>query len=293
MEKVDRRHIRDRLVFDLADLDMPEVPLLGIHNAPSVNIYLADHVHTGLMEICYLRRGEESFHVGGQDYKLKGGDVFFTFPDENHGTGSKPQGKGLLYWTQIQLNAPRFLGLTPAMAEPLINSLLAMPERKFRGDKQLGVLFEEMIDLCLAPRDALTALRVAHRLAAWLVLIAESARRGSHSRYSEDITSVIAWMSRHVCEPIDIDAVARSANLSVSWFKAKFKEQVGMGPGEYMMRLKIQQAQQWLEEGRDTITQIAHRLGFSSSQYFATVFKRFTGQQAGQIKKLYRPSRAK
>jgi AraC-like DNA-binding protein len=49
-----------------------------------------------------------------------------------------------------------------------------------------------------------------------------------------------------------------------------------MPPHEYILRCKIDRAVAQLEAGERSITDIAYDLGFSSSQYFATVFKRFT-----------------
>ena len=64
------------------------------------------------------------------------------------------------------------------------------------------------------------------------------------------------------------------ARLSESRFKARFKREMGVPPAEYWLRKKVEQASVLLAKA--TITQVAHQLGFSSSQYFATVFKRYT-----------------
>ena len=69
--------------------------------------------------------------------------------------------------------------------------------------------------------------------------------------------------------------MARAAGLSESALRAGMLRQCGMPPGEYILRAKIREAQRLLREGAG-ITGAAHALGFSSSQYFATVFKRFT-----------------
>ncbi len=49
-----------------------------------------------------------------------------------------------------------------------------------------------------------------------------------------------------------------------------------MPPGEFILRCKVEHARRLLAEEASPITEIAFRLGFSSSQYFATVFKRYT-----------------
>jgi AraC-like DNA-binding protein len=56
---------------------------------------------------------------------------------------------------------------------------------------------------------------------------------------------------------------------------------MGMAPGAWYTRRRIERAQERLREGGRAITEVAHELGFSSSQHFATVFKRHTGLTPG------------
>ena len=51
-----------------------------------------------------------------------------------------------------------------------------------------------------------------------------------------------------------------------------------MTPGVYILREKIDAARHRLGNPKKNITTIAFELGFPSSQYFATVFKQFTGR---------------
>ena len=78
--------------------------------------------------------------------------------------------------------------------------------------------------------------------------------------------------------------MAEVAGLSVSHFKARFRRETGLPPREFILREKIRLAREALGKGHGTVTDIAFELGFSSSQYFATVFKRYTGQSPRQIR---------
>lgn len=52
-----------------------------------------------------------------------------------------------------------------------------------------------------------------------------------------------------------------------------------------MLRLKIAEAVRMLERNQDlSVTAIAHELGFSSSQYFATVFRRYLRVSPGELR---------
>ncbi|HEY3377167.1 MAG TPA: helix-turn-helix transcriptional regulator, partial [Armatimonadota bacterium] len=77
---------------------------------------------------------------------------------------------------------------------------------------------------------------------------------------------------------LPLDTLAELLNLSTSRFKAKFKLEVGIPPAEYIMRRRLDRAKTLLCAGH-SVTTTAYALGFPSSQYFATAFKRYTGQR--------------
>ena len=75
-----------------------------------------------------------------------------------------------------------------------------------------------------------------------------------------------------------VEDLASRVGLSVSRFKARFKETVGVPPADYMSRQKVAKAMDLLRKTGMPVTQIATSLGYASSQYFATAFRRYTGK---------------
>jgi len=273
------------IMNDLTRVGLPDIPLLGMHNPRRAQAGLQMHVHPGRMEICYLVRGEQIYRVGGRDYPIKGNEIFWTHPDEKHGSGRNIHGKGLLYWMHVRL--PRrpqpFLALQAREAWPLAQQLRALPQRSFRGVKRLQVLFEDAWRLYYQPEGPLARLQLAGRLTEWLLLVATLARKRSLSEQTDDIAVVRALVDEHPSEAFSVDQMAEHVHLSTSRFKAKFKEQVGMPPHEYLLRSKIRCAERMLKAGGRSITAVAYELGFSSSQCFATVFKRFTNLRPSDV----------
>lgn len=70
--------------------------------------------------------------------------------------------------------------------------------------------------------------------------------------------------------------LARSINLGYSQLSRYFQQLVGTTPKSYQIRQRVMRAQQLLLSSPATVAQIAARLGFPSSQHFATIFRKYT-----------------
>ncbi|RHJ87900.1 AraC family transcriptional regulator [Parabacteroides sp. AM08-6] len=70
---------------------------------------------------------------------------------------------------------------------------------------------------------------------------------------------------------------AHQLQLSPAYLENLFKHETGKTIYEYMQFKRIEIARKWLRETDKTIGMIAKELGFSSTQYFSSLFKRITG----------------
>lgn len=75
---------------------------------------------------------------------------------------------------------------------------------------------------------------------------------------------------------VSITDMARQCKLSHSYFCRVFAQAYGTTPAEYLARIRVKKARVLLEETDSSVTDIAMNLGFSSSQYFATVFRKYS-----------------
>ena len=160
-------------MIDLKNLDLPEVPLVGVFAAVAATPGLVDHLHAGLMEICYLKSGKMIFRVGGKDYVMHGNEVFVTWPDEIHSSGDHAQGRGVLYWMQVRLPVryKTFLGLDRSCAGPLIRRLRGLPHRHFNGRRELAAIFNRTVRTIHEPNQKMKTTLLANALVQWLLMV--------------------------------------------------------------------------------------------------------------------------
>lgn len=251
---------------------------LGRYNHSYAKSDLKEHQHRRAIEICYLAKGCQTYRVGGEFFSLRGGDVFVTFPDETHSTGGLPEEKGVLYWMILALprKGESLLGLAEQEGRALLRSLLNLKLRHFRGSSAMKEHLDAFTRAYFEKGDPLRSCVMANHAVAFLLEVAACARRPWEPRARGSLAPLLSHIHSHLGESLGIPDLAKMAGLSEARFKVRFKEETGVPPAEYVQRARIVEAGRRLSLGREPVTRIAFDLGFSSSQYFATVFKRYT-----------------
>jgi AraC-like DNA-binding protein len=240
-----------------------------------------------MLEVIYLHRGRQTYQVGGCEHLLRGGDVFITFPGEEHSSGGEPQQRSVIYWFQLAVGGMargRFLACAADEGRTLARTLATLPRRRFRGDPGFAALLDQVHD---ARRDGGPLARSTAAIAltdVCLRLAALADAGGGSVRVSPTIAGVQDWIRAHLAEPLYCAALARRAGLSPSHFKSRFANESGCGPREFITRERVARAREMLAGGA-TVTHAALRLGFASPQHLATVFRRYTGSRPSDLRR--------
>jgi AraC-like DNA-binding protein len=303
-----------RLVYEEASIGIPGIHSIGQYNYVAARAGLPPHKHVGCVEISLLVKGYQTYRVAGETYHVKGGEQYISLPDEMHDTGSEPQDKGIMYWLILDVvkDPDKFLFLAPAMARKLINDLLQFPNRHFPGhsgghatldlafralrqvkgaDECTGIFEKNAPEPIVPPKprrsnraaDPSLQLLEASNHIVYYILQTITASRANVRPLLPVIKESLDFMMQNEEVWLSVAQVAEKVKLSESYFKILFREQMGLPPAEYMLRRKIEAAKVLLSKPDCNITDLAYSLGFSSSQYFATVFKRFTNQTPSEF----------
>lgn len=103
----------------------------------------------------------------------------------------------------------------------------------------------------------------------------------------DEIDQAKDYFRDHYNEPISIEQYAASRNMSTSWFRKNFTLAVGESPKEYILSLRIRNAQVLLETTDGTIGEIARIVGYDNPLYFSRVFRRAKGVSPQKYRKVY------
>lgn len=88
---------------------------------------------------------------------------------------------------------------------------------------------------------------------------------------------VTQHVDENLSEPLSLADLAQVAGLSRMHFAAQFRAATGFRPHEYILRRRIEQAQERMASTRMALVEVALSVGFRTQAHFGTVFKRFAG----------------
>jgi AraC family transcriptional regulator len=88
---------------------------------------------------------------------------------------------------------------------------------------------------------------------------------------------VLKYIDANIGEPITLANLAAAAGLSRMYFAKQFRAATGIRPHEYVLRKRIERAQQLLAAKPAALVDIALSVGFQTQAHFTTVFKKFVG----------------
>lgn len=281
-----------RIDLSARDINLPGVLEVGSYHYKSAQRELQEVAHEGCFGICHLLRGVQTYRVGTELFHLRGGDQLLTFPGDVLDTAGTPEEKGHLFWIVLRmqpLDAP-LLFLAQGAATELRKILLALPHRHITAHPDATELATTILNIGQSrPTQMQERLASAQLIMRYVFQMLDAVRKDEANRPSGRIQRCLDHIAAHLDEPLAVPDLATLVGLSESRFKNRFRNEVGAPPGDYVLRSKIKAACTALTKTKSTVTAVAHAHGFSSSQYFATVFRRFTGITPTAYRKKHLP----
>lgn len=114
----------------------------------------------------------------------------------------------------------------------------------------------------------------------------DAANGQSVAEYRRRVCRAMDYLSRHLDDNPGVEEIARAAHFSKYHFSRIFKAVVGETVAEFARRLRLERAAHRLRYNPSLdITAVAHESGFSSSQNFATAFRKHYGVTPSEFRK--------
>jgi AraC-like DNA-binding protein len=258
---------------------------------------LFEHEHVNAFEFMYIEKGKASWEVNGIHHETRSGDVFCTLPNELHRASYNIIEPCSLWSVIIEIPSPlkdmpdsqnpAWLQMLPHEIEDLLTGLYSLP--RVISVKQTARDILKRLARCVEKKEPYFKQDGKVALLDFLLLLLRS-KPGLD--LEEDsilwkIKKLTGEMEQKLHWRPSIPELAESIGVSTSYFYTVFQEYTRLTPWVYQERLRIKEACRRLKESDDLITQISLDLGYSTSQHFATTFKRLTGKSPSQWRASY------
>jgi AraC family transcriptional regulator len=255
-------------------LSTPHLELWKIENGFSGE----PHRHDDLLQVTVPIYGTCHFSHEHRKYALSSGEAIVQHPnDRHHFHIGERSGVVIIQIRQSSLDDRVKRG---PVEFSLRQQLPAEEMTKRFRDWSTAMLASDQTDpLALEETEArvveflFRSLRGNHEESAGRTLLqpADSSRQDRHMRRA------IAFIHEHYRNRLTIETLAGIALCSRYHFIRSFKAATGETPYQYMLRLRIEEAQQLLVRSGETVTEISFRLGFSSTSQFYRAFCKWVG----------------
>ncbi|MFD2613402.1 helix-turn-helix domain-containing protein [Paenibacillus gansuensis] len=273
---------------ELGEEAVPNVPEFVMAGSDDIRkaLRLDLHAHPGCYEFVLVERGQARWELDGRLYDTQAGDVFHSRPGEQHRGGFNIIEPCKFWWLIIRepSDGP-WLQLQHQEIRLFREAMESLP-RVIRTGPLPSDTFRKL-QKCLVKESPYRSIALRQTLLDLLLQLIQPLT-GNQS-LAEDLMAqfdrIIQSLKQNPAWRPSVQELASSAGVSESHFYRTFQEYTGEPPITFIERSRIQYAGSQLSGGRDSVTQIAFRLGYQTSQHFATAFKRYTGMTPTQWRK--------
>lgn len=214
-----------------------------------------------------IKQGKFDFFTDNQKYQVKSGDLIFAFKGES------------IYAAADNGSEYMYIDFEGLRAEELFKRFyITVNNRIFSGFDGLIPLWHESIS-----RASETNIDLASES---ILLYTFSRLNVVPNVKNELINKIIELTEENFTLPeLNVAEVAKELSYNAKYISHVFKEKMGVSYVEYLTNLRIKYAISLLDNGIDSVKNVAFLSGFSDPMYFSTVFKKIVGTSPRNYKK--------
>lgn len=233
--------------------------------------------------LLYCADGQGWIELNGNVVQVHAGEVFILPTDVPHLYGADIKNPWSIYW--LHLAGGHCSSAVEAVMER-DGELVRAVQVGFSDER--NALFTHIARTLLKGYSASNLLQANLALPYYLSSFIAPEHFSSHklSALAASATEkAILYMQDNLSNSLSLDNIARSVNLSVSFFSRKFKKDTGYAPIEYFNYLRIQKACQLLHFSTWRINEVASAIGIDDPFYFSRLFKQQIGLSPAHYRK--------
>jgi AraC-like DNA-binding protein len=253
----------------------------------------------GGFEVHYIAKGHLHWEIEGRPFLVAPHSAFFTFPWEKHGSCVDFEPGHFFHFVVYHLKDRQSdepdkvrlingFGLSESEQSQIFCKLSSARKRCFAASPDFGWVMTQLTQE-LAQPGTMARTKVIALARAVLCELVRSIHKAEtqnpkNSSTQRQVLQFVDELRTRCSEPWTLDSMAEACRLGRTQFEKLAKELTGDAPSLLLNRFRVSQAQLFLKNNDISVTDIAFEAGFSSSQYFARVFKSLVGMTPSEYR---------
>lgn len=247
------------------------------------------HRNEGI-EFHFLESGSMPYAQENKQVVLKPGHLTITRPWEAHKVGNPYIGMGKFYWVILDLGVrrphqewrwPDWITLTKRDLDRLTTILRQNDQSILMSNKEVANCFINLGKAIDSDKSGSSASRLRLLINELLILVLDILNKEeielneSLTDSSRSVRLFLKELDKSLSQNWTIELMSQSAGVGITRFTHHCKQLTNLTPIRYLMLKRLEMSKQLLiDDPHLSVTEIAYKCGFATSQYFSSVFRK-------------------
>lgn len=249
---------------------------------------VAVHSHD-FMSFMYVLSGGCTYIINDIPYKVKKGDMLLMNPGVTHGKVVPSGGELLEFHAGFENFNVHDLPKNHIITE---NITPVIPSTNYESDlKQCCSEILKEQKKCDAGSELI--LKVLGMRLLIILLQATCEREAVREKgcinfetydRSTIVNAITEFINSNYMHELSLEIISQNMYLSPAYISKLFKEETGESPINYLIKIRLSKARNFLASGHMTIKEAAHSVGYDDAYHFSKLFKKYYGYPPSRIK---------
>ncbi|HEX8549600.1 MAG TPA: helix-turn-helix transcriptional regulator [Cytophagaceae bacterium] len=246
------------------------------------------HRNEGI-ELTFLETGLMPFELGANKYQIRPNELTVTRPWQPHKLGDPFIGVGRLHWLILDVGVrhphqewvwPEWIVLTKNDLGDLTKILRQNEQPVWQVNEDIRKCFQKIGGLLKGGYEGKESLVMVYineiLVHLWNILKSGNFHlNDALTQGARTVSIFIDSLNTSLIEPWTLEAMADHCEMGNTRFSHYFKELTNVSPIQYLNNIRVEAAAKLLRSNPNlSISTICYDCGFSSTEYFSTVFKK-------------------
>lgn len=247
-------------------------------------------------EMVYMKKGSAVFEISRQPVPLEPNDIVIIKPQQEHKFIVKSESGCEFIVLSFRFVRKSDAGYAEASLEDFLNFVSnreagAFIKLKVSQKNEIIVLLNSIVrerqseDIGSDFLSQLMVMELFVYISRALKMEWENSIKSRSPKIKQLIQVSVNYIHNHFERDLSLAEISKFVFLSPSYFTRAFKEEMGMSPISYLLKVRVDRAKELLSESDMKISEIALNIGFSNQQRFNEIFKKHTHMTPMQFRK--------